>query len=144
MNNVTKGVVAGLVATIVLSAIMYVKAMMGLMPELNVIGMLAGMMKSGAMMGWVAHFMIGAVVWGVLYALLYSRIPGGSSLVKGIVFGIGAWVIMMIAVMPMAGAGVFGMKLGMMAPVMTLMLHAIFGAVLGGVYGKLSASSAAE
>ncbi len=144
MNNVTKGVVAGLVATIVLSAIMYVKEMMGLMPELNVIGMLAGMMKSGAMMGWVAHFTIGPVIWGVLYVLLYRSIPGGSHLVKGIVFGIGAWVIMMVAVMPMAGAGMFGMKLGMMAPVMTLMLHAIFGAVLGGVYGKLSTSSAAE
>jgi len=42
------------------------------------------------------------------------------------------------AVMPMAGAGMFGLKLGMMAPVMTMMLHAIFGAVLGGVYKKLT------
>ena len=49
-------------------------------------------------------------------------------------FGIGAWLLMMIAVMPMAGAGPFGLKFGPMAPVMTLVLHAIFGAVLGGVY----------
>ncbi|HXI87962.1 MAG TPA: hypothetical protein VNH64_10920 [Parvularculaceae bacterium] len=44
----------------------------------------------------------------------------------------------MRAVMPMAGAGVFGMKLGMMAPATTHMLHLILGAVIGGVYGALA------
>jgi len=39
--------------------------------------------------------------------------------------------------MPMAGAGLFGMRLGMMAPVMTLLMHLVFGAVLGGVYAML-------
>ena len=138
MNNLTKGAVAGLAATVVLSAVMLAKGMMGLMPELDVVAMLAAMMKSGAMMGWIAHFMIGTVVWGVSYAVLHSSIPGGSDVMKGVIFGIGAWVIMMLAVMPMARAGMFGMKLGMMAPVMTMMLHALFGAVLGGVYGKLA------
>jgi hypothetical protein len=41
---------------------------------------------------------------------------------------------MMIAMMPIAGAGFFGSHLGMTAPVMTLMLHIIFGFVLGAVY----------
>jgi hypothetical protein len=41
---------------------------------------------------------------------------------------------MMIAMMPMAGAGFFGSHLGMTAPVMTLMLHIVFGFVLGSVY----------
>ena len=44
--------------------------------------------------------------------------------------------MMMIVIMPMAGAGLFGMNMGVMAPVMTLMLHVIFGAVLGLVYGR--------
>ncbi|CAB3803547.1 hypothetical protein LMG28614_05846 [Paraburkholderia ultramafica] len=43
--------------------------------------------------------------------------------------------MMMIIMMPMAGAGLFGMALGMPAPVMTLVLHLVFGAVLGLVYG---------
>jgi hypothetical protein len=42
---------------------------------------------------------------------------------------------MMIVMMPMAGAGFFGQVLGIAAPVMTLMLHLVFGAVLGAVYG---------
>lgn len=53
------------------------------------------------------------------------------------VFGVGAWLLMMVALMPMAGAGLFGLGLGIMAPVMTLVLHMIFGAVLGWTYGRL-------
>lgn len=79
--------------------------------------------------------MIGAIVWGGLFAWLDPHLPGNSHWLKGVTFGVGAWLLMMIAIMPMAGAGLFGMNFGMMAPAMTLMLHVIFGAVLGGVYG---------
>ncbi len=44
---------------------------------------------------------------------------------------------MMVLIMPMADAGMFGLELGIMAPIMTLMLHMIFGAVMGAVYQKL-------
>jgi len=37
----------------------------------------------------------------------------------------------------MAGAGMFGLGLGMMAPVATLVLHLVFGQLLGRVYGLL-------
>ena len=54
----------------------------------------------------------------------------------GLILGVIGWLIMMIGMMPMAGQGLFGMQVGIMAPIMTLMLHLIFGAVLGWVYGK--------
>lgn len=38
--------------------------------------------------------------------------------------------------MPMAAAGLFAMKKGLMEPMMTLVLHLIFGSVLGWVYGR--------
>ncbi len=134
--NVLKGMVAGFVATAVLSGLMLMKTMMGLMPELDVIAMLTKMMgTSTPIAGWIAHFVVGTVVWGGLFALLDPSLPGQSHWVRGVVFGIGAWMLMMIAVMPMAGAGMFGMNLGMMAPVMTFVLHVIFGAVLGAIYG---------
>jgi uncharacterized membrane protein YagU involved in acid resistance len=78
--------------------------------------------------------MIGTIAWGAGFAVLYGMIPGSNAVVKGVVFGIAAWLGMMILVMPMAGAGLFGMNLGIMAPIMTLVLHIIFGAVLGAVY----------
>lgn len=134
-SNIAKGMVAGFVATIVLSALMVMKSMMGLMPELDVIAMLSKMMGSSPAMAWIAHFMIGTVVWGGLFAWLDPHLPGKSHVLKGITFGIVAWLLMMIAVMPMAGAGLFGMNFGMMGPGMTMILHVIFGAVLGGIYG---------
>jgi uncharacterized protein DUF6789 len=133
---ILKGMVAGFVATAVLSVLMVMKTMMGVMPELDVIAMLTKMMgASSPAAGWIAHFVIGTVVWGGLFAVLDPHLPGNSHWIKGVLFGIGAWLVMMVAVMPMAGAGFFGMNLGMMAPAMTLVLHVIFGGVLGGVYG---------
>lgn len=136
MQNVGKGMIAGFAATVVLSALMVMKSAMGLMPELNVIAMLTQMMNaSSPIVGWIIHFVIGTLVWGTLFAWLDPSVPGHSHWLKGVVFGIAAWALMMVIVMPIAGAGFFGMQLGMMAPVMTLVLHIIFGAVLGGIYG---------
>ncbi len=137
MKNITSGLVAGFAATVVLSMMMFAKTMMGIMPELDVIRMLSAMMGASALIGWLAHFMIGTLAWGGGFAVLHDKIPGGSALIKGIIFGVAAWLVMMIMVMPMAGAGLFGMAFGIMAPMMTLILHVIFGAVLGLVFNLL-------
>ena len=137
MNKIVKGMIAGFVATVVISLLMMMKSAMGLMPELDIIAMLSDMMRGGRVMGWAAHFMIGTVIWGGLFVLLAPSLPGGSLRLKGVLFGVGAWVLMMVAFMPMAGAGVFGMEFGMDAQVMTLVLLVIYGAVLGGVYAAL-------
>lgn len=134
MTNIKAGLVAGFSATVVLSAMMVGKSMMGVMPELDVIHMLSGMMGAPAVVGWLAHFMIGTMAWGGGFAVLYGLIPGSGAVMKGILFGIAAWLGMMVMVMPMAGAGLFGMAFGVMAPMMTLVLHIVFGAVLGAVY----------
>lgn len=63
--------------------------------------------------------------------------PGSSYLAKGAWFSVGAWLLMMIVAMPMAGAGFFGMSIGIMAPLATLVLHLVYGFVLGPVFGKL-------
>lgn len=132
--NIVKGFVAGFAATVALSVLMILKSMMGLMPNLDVVGMLGTMSGGGVTMGWIGHFVIGTVVWGGLFALGNEYVPGQSQLIKGVWFGTGAWLLMMLFVMPMAGAGIFGMNFGIMAPVMTLVLHWVFGAVLGLVY----------
>lgn len=134
MRNISAGLLAGFVATVVLSAMMIAKGMMGMLPELNVAAMIANMMGVSVGVGWIVHFMIGTIAWGAGFAALNAMLPGSSVVVKGIVFGTAAWLGMMILVMPMAGIGLFGMELGIMAPIMTLVLHIIFGAVLGVVY----------
>ena len=135
-TNFGRGIVAGLAATIVLSALMLMKQAMGIMPELNPVEMITQMMGAQTpIVGWVIHFFIGSVMWGVIYAWLDSSLPG-PHWIRGVIFATGAWLVMM----PMAGEGFFGVNMGMMAPIATLMLHWIFGAVLGWVYGaRLSA-----
>ena len=134
MQKFNDGLIAGLAATIVLSILMIAKSMMGLMPNLDVIHMLAHMMGTPLVVGWLAHFLIGTVAWGGGFALAYAAIPGSNAVTKGLVFATGAWAAMMMIVMPIAGAGFFGSHLGPMAAIMTLLLHLVFGAVLGGTY----------
>ncbi|MEO6362288.1 MAG: DUF6789 family protein [Caldimonas sp.] len=142
MRDIPKGMLAGLVATIVLSVLMVLKAMMGLMPQLDIAKMLATMMGSPdtPLVGWIVHFAIGIVVYGVAIAVLDSKLPGPSHVGHGVMLGVIGWLIMMVMLMPMAGAGFFGMNMGIMAPMMTLVLHLIFGAVLGWVYGRSRAT----
>lgn len=139
MNKFVKGIIAGLVATVVLSVLMIMKGKMGLMPDVNVIAMLASKMGGNSMMAWVAHFMIGMIGYGIAYVVIFSKLPFSSVILRGIALGVAGWAMMMIAVMPMMGAGLLGMKLasGMMVPVATLMLHVIFGAVLSFVNDKI-------
>lgn len=135
MHNIGKGLVAGFVATLALSVIMVMKEAMGLMPELDVARMLGAMMGNGPSAGWVGHFVIGTVIWGATFAWLEPHLPSDRHWLRGVIFGLGAWLLMMLLGMPMAGAGLFGTRIGPMAPVMTLVLHVVYGAVLGGVYG---------
>lgn len=134
-----RGIAAGFVATVVLSAMMLIKHSMGLMPELDPIAMITAMAgASSPAVGWIGHFVIGSIFWGVGLAIVSPYLPGPYGL-RGIIFAAGAWLMMMLVVMPMAGAGLFGLGLGMMVPVATLAMHVVFGLVLGGIYGLLSA-----
>jgi hypothetical protein len=142
-KDVSKGLTAGFVATLVLSAIMIAKSAAGLAPQLNAIHMLAGILGSDLAGGWIAHFVIGTIFWGVLYALLDPSLPGPHWL-RGAIFSIGPWLLMMIAIMPVAGAGFFGMHIGPEAPVATLILHIVYGVVLGATYGALAGHGSAQ
>ena len=139
MNTHIAGILAGVIATVVLSALMLLKGMMGMMPDLDVISMIAGMMGAGAVMGWIAHFVIGAV-YGLVFASVSRPGTTGSIVAQGVGLGVLGWLVMMIVLMPMAGGGMFGLAMpsGMMIPVATLMLHIIFGAVLGFSFAKLT------
>jgi hypothetical protein len=48
---------------------------------------------------------------------------------------------MIVAAIPMAGAGLFGLHIGPAASIATLVLHWVYGAVLGAVYGRLTTSN---
>lgn len=148
MSRIVQGMLAGAVGTAAMSAIMVMKAAMGVMPELDAIHMMATMAEDmtglavGAPGGWAMHAMIGVGVWGGLFGLIHDHLPGPTT-ARSVGLALGAWSMMMIAVMPMAGAGVFGLALGPMAPIATLMLHVVYGVALGQSFRYLDSASRA-
>lgn len=141
MKMWNKGLLAGLAATAVLSVLMVVKSVIGLMPAMNVIEMLTQLaadylgLPASPVVGWAAHLVIGVVLWGLVFAGTYETWPGPAP-IKGAVFSVMIWLLMMSMFLPMAGAGFFGVNIGPAAAVATLVLHLIFGLVLGGVFGR--------
>jgi len=142
-HSIRHSIIAGFIATLILSIFMIMKKIMGVMPQMNPIGDLVLVMEDLTglsvmpIFAWLLHFFIGTVIWGVAFALIYAKLPGGR-IIKGIVFGISAWLLMMLTVEPLAGHGIFGVHTSIAIPMMSLILHIIYGAILGIVYSILS------
>jgi len=108
--------------------------MMGL-PKMDIAAML-GQILGGWTPGMMMHFANGVVIFPLIYAyLLFSRLPGAPA-VKGITWGVVLWVVAQLVVMPMMGAGIFGLKMGgIMSAFGSLIGHVVYGALLGWIGG---------
>jgi hypothetical protein len=139
MSNSLRGMLAGLVATLVLSGVLILKSYLGLWPELNIIRLLVSLGSIQTVAAWMDHFIVGVVVWGLLYGALDALWEDGAYWLKGLIIGAFGWFLMMVLFMPLAKAGYFGMRIGPIAPVVTFGMHMIYGLVLGLSYGLLKA-----
>src|SRR5437016_6490067 len=138
MSNTLRGMVAGFVATLVLGAVLLLKGSLELWPELNIIRLLSSLGGLTAAAAWMDHFIVGTVVWGLLFSIFDPLGAGYPQWLRGAVFGVFAWFMMMVLFMPASGAGLFGYKIGIVAPVVMLAMHLIYGVVLGTTYGLLA------
>lgn len=139
MSNSLRGMLAGLVATLVLSAVMLLKSSMGLWPELNLIRLLTNLGSIQTVAAWMDHFIVGVIVWGLMFGAFDALWERGAYWLKGLLFGVFAWLVMMILFMPLTKTGFFGVKIGPAAIYVTLGYHLIYGLVLGLTYGVLTA-----
>lgn len=122
---------AGVAATVVMTAMMMLMApMMGV--HMDIAASLSGMMGLPWAAGMAVHMMLGVVVFPLVYSfVLAGRFPR-SPAIEGLIFGAGLWLMMEVAVMPMLGAGLFGMNgPGMMGAAAALMAHLAYGGILG-------------
>jgi hypothetical protein len=136
-----KGIIAGIVGAIALALLMFLKDAMGLVPDVS---LLAPLMKlagtTSTLNGWIVFFVINALIVGAVFAALdahLERPEGPEEFVRGALFGVGLWVLTMIFLMPMSGAGAFAMNYGMTAPIVLFAAQLIQGMIMGGVYGAL-------
>ena len=132
--NLKNAVIGGAAGTVVMTAMtLYVAPMMTGMP-MDIAAMLSGMLGGSYALGWLAHIMMGVVVFPLIYALAVVNFLPGSGLWRGLLFGIGLWVAAVLVVMPMAGAGFLMANIGgMMAVMASLLGHLVYGGLLGAI-----------
>jgi len=85
-----------------------------------------------------AIFFFGGLLWSMLYGLVFEPRLKGRSWERGVKFALIPWLFSLAIFMPLVGGGVLGMGLGAgpLPIVGNLVLHAVWGAVLGVVYGS--------
>lgn len=137
MSNTTKGIVSGFVATLVLTAVILLKVQMNIAPELSVLSQLSKL-AGGTVGGWMDHFIIGTLIWGMLFAGFDSVTPSLPYWLKGMIFSVFAWLVAMVLFLPFVGLGLFGLKMGVEPAAVNLVQHLIYGLVLGITYGLLT------
>lgn len=137
--KIGRAIAAGIIGTLVMTAVgLWVAPLMGI-PAMNPAQMLAGVMGGSLALGWAGHLMIGTIL-AIIYALVAGWLPGAPA-VRGALYGIAPFLLAQVVVIPMMGMPLFSgsavMALG------SLIGHLVYGAVVGGVYGAVPSRSAA-
>jgi len=133
--NVGRAVIGGFVGTFAITFLMYAGGPMMGLPKMDIAAMLGGMLGNWGM-GMIMHILNGVIIFPAIYAfVLFAYLPGSPAL-KGILWGVILWVMAQLVVMPMMGAGVFGLRMGGILPAFgSLMGHVVYGALLGWIAG---------
>lgn len=76
------------------------------------------------------------LVFALFYGIIEHRIPGRSGWQKGMLFSLPLWLISIVVFFPIMDAGLFGVDLdaGPLPVIGNLILHLIYGAILGSLY----------
>jgi hypothetical protein len=82
-------------------------------------------------------FLFGGLVWAVLYGLVFEPRLAGPPWRRGVMFAALPWLVSLAVFLPLVGGGFLGLGLGAgpLPIIGNLILHAVYGAVLGTVYG---------
>jgi uncharacterized membrane protein YagU involved in acid resistance len=140
--DILSAIIAGLLGTLVMTAMMYVAPMMG-MPKMDIISMLGTMFTSNTgtarIVGVIAHFMMGAV-FALIYALLWSLGIGNPTWLWGLIFGAVHGIVAMIAMPMMIKMHPRSpqMDSGAMMMIGLMMGHLVFGLVVALTYQLLA------
>ena len=132
-----KAILAGIVGTVVMTAVIMVGPMMG-MPEMPIPEMLAGMLGAPVAVGWVMHFMIGISL--AIGYVQFFKVPIENLVLKGVIFGVIAFVFAQVGMMAMVKMGLVTPPPGSMAMMVMgrLIGHIIFGIAVALTVGKTS------
>ncbi len=142
--------IAGFCGTVVHSLLMLVHGTSGPLPGFQPnediqrgLSWLAGAEVHAGLV-WLLSFVNGAIVWGFVFGQTYRFLPGKSSWLKGVYFGVCAWLVMGLLFFPLVDRGIFAAKLGLGLAPAVLMLGALlaYSVTMSLVYEFLDTASA--
>jgi len=83
-------------------------------------------------------FFVGGLVWALLYGLFAEPRLSGRGWERGIKFALVPYLFSLVIVLPLVGGGFLGMGLGAgpLPIIGNLILHAVYGAILGATFGS--------
>src|SRR4029077_17251224 len=86
-----------------------------------------------------AVFLAGGLLWALLYGLVFETRLKGPGWQRGVVFALLPWVLSLIGFLPLVGGGFRGVALGAgpLPALGNLILHVVYGAALGAIYGAV-------
>jgi hypothetical protein len=81
-------------------------------------------------------YLAGGLLWAIVYTLVESRLPG-APWQRGVIFAMVPALVSLVVVLPLLGGGLFGVAFGAgpLPAIGNILLHAVYGAILGVVYG---------
>jgi Family of unknown function (DUF6789) len=133
-KQLNRGLRYGLLATLGMTVVMLIGVGTGMSPMPSPIPIALAHWALGDLpmpallvTGMIAHFLYGGVAGAVLFAALRGRV----SVVWGLGFGVLLWLGMQLVFLPLLGWGLFGSAVSPRVAVATLVLHLIYGGILG-------------
>lgn len=130
-NKFGNAVLAGFIATIVMTIVIFLAPMMGL-PKMNIPKMLSGMLGVSVVIGWIMHFMIGLIFAFVYVYWFNSTVHINSKAGKGLIYGVVVLVFAMIMMFLMTR--VMPLPQGMMGNMGLMILGALIGHLVYGLF----------
>lgn len=132
-NEIANSLFIGLVSTLVMSTLMIIYRVSRRAP-LNLPLLLGKLFlpgkkikdKTAMNLGIVLHLLTGTL-WGVVY---WFALPV-KSVFSGLLFAVIPWFLLMALILPLLGQGFFGSKVNKYVPEVYLVLHAVYGLMLG-------------
>lgn len=87
--------------------------------------------------------LLAGLAWALIYGGLVEPRLSGPGWLRGMLFSLAPWLLSLVVFFPAVGGGFFGSELGAgpLPAIGNLLLHLIFGAILGSVYAIPEVSS---
>jgi hypothetical protein len=127
---------AGFVGTLLMSLVLYyINPLLAGRP-LDIAQTLSDALGGSWISGYIAHYLLGTLIFPAIYALFVYRRLLGSPAARGATWGFVLWLLTQVALMPLLGGGFFSSQAGGFVTALGSFLgHLVYGLALGSLGG---------